>query len=245
MSMYQQTVNKDSSKRVYQKIAAQLETEVRHQYTPGECLPSESCLAARFRVNRHTVRRAMDELVAVGLIRRHQGKGSIVQRQPGDYLLNGNAHFSGNLASQGKKPGCQVLESKRIHAPRWLAGCMGIEPESCVILIRTLRHQDDIPRSIIDHYLPDRQWWQVLKYFREGSLHQFMNKELGIELQRKTTRLSARNPTREEAKVLDIPESTPLIKIKTINVIKDSGQVAEYSISCTRSDVIELVMEHS
>ena len=44
----------------YQEIAAKLEQELRQHYRCGDYLPAEQQLAARFEVNRHTLRRAID-----------------------------------------------------------------------------------------------------------------------------------------------------------------------------------------
>ena len=44
----------------YQEIAAKLEQELRQHYRCGDYLPAEQQLAARFEVNRHTLRRASD-----------------------------------------------------------------------------------------------------------------------------------------------------------------------------------------
>ncbi|EHN0537685.1 UTRA domain-containing protein [Escherichia coli] len=44
----------------YQEIAAKLEQELRQHYRCGDYLPAEQQLAARFEVNRHTLRRAIE-----------------------------------------------------------------------------------------------------------------------------------------------------------------------------------------
>ncbi|MDU3076972.1 MAG: GntR family transcriptional regulator, partial [Mixta calida] len=63
---------------VYQAIAAQLEQEVLSRYQSGDYLPPEQQLATRFAVNRHTLRRAVDELVSKGLVLRRPGVGVLV-----------------------------------------------------------------------------------------------------------------------------------------------------------------------
>ncbi|WEM44151.1 phosphonate metabolism transcriptional regulator PhnF (plasmid) [Photobacterium sp. DA100] len=229
---------------VYLKIAKELEDDLRHKYLAGDYLPSESQLAKYFQVNRHTVRRAIDELVTAGLILRQQGKGNMVLSQPADYYLHAGAHFTGNLLEQGALPRCEVLQSRVITASERLAEELKCEPESRIIHLRTYRKMDGVPRTVIDHYLPDYSWWPVIKHFKAGSLHNFIQKELGIEIERKSTRLRAQTPNAEYCRLLQINSSIPLLKIRTTNVIKGTEIVAEYSNSSTRSDVIELVMEH-
>ncbi|MDR2330933.1 MAG: GntR family transcriptional regulator, partial [Comamonas sp.] len=47
-------------------------------WKPGEMIPSEMELAARYRVSQGTVRKAIDELAAENLLLRRQGKGTFV-----------------------------------------------------------------------------------------------------------------------------------------------------------------------
>ncbi|MGF1683959.1 phosphonate metabolism transcriptional regulator PhnF [Photobacterium minamisatsumaniensis] len=230
--------------RVYLEIAKKLEDDVRNKYSHGDYLPSESKLAELFSVNRHTVRRAIDELVFAGLVMRHQGKGNMVVSQPADYHLHAGAHFTGNLLEQGSLPRCEVLKSRTMLASESLAKKLNCEQEKKIIHIRTFRKIDGVPRTVIDHYLPEYTWWPILKHFKSGSLHQFLKKELGVDLIRKSTRLRAQMPSTEYCRLLQINSNIPLLKIRTTNVIKGTEVIAEYSSSNTRSDVIELVMEH-
>ena len=48
------------------------------EWRPGELIPSEMELAARFKVSQGTVRKAIDELAAENLVMRRQGKGTFV-----------------------------------------------------------------------------------------------------------------------------------------------------------------------
>ncbi|ULN66229.1 phosphonate metabolism transcriptional regulator PhnF [Vibrio gigantis] len=229
---------------VYLDIASELEQEVKERFVPGDYLPPESKLAERFAVNRHTLRRAVDELVSTGLIQRHQGKGNMVIREPSEYRLHSGAHFTKNLIEQGAMPRCEVLQSRLINVSPKIAGYLKVEEGSKVIHIRTLRKTGDTPRTIIDHYLPNLEWWPILKNFTNGSLHQFIQRGLETDLERKETRVGAKTPTNEECRLLQISTNTPLLKIKTTNVIKGTQVIAEFSSSNTRADATEIVMEH-
>src|SRR5262245_54498881 len=48
------------------------------EWKPGEAIPAEQELAARFRVSQGTVRKAIDELAAEHILVRRQGKGTFV-----------------------------------------------------------------------------------------------------------------------------------------------------------------------
>src|SRR5215218_432185 len=55
-----------------------LQSPQQGEWKPGEAIPSEMDLAARFRVSQGTVRKAIDELAAENLVLRRQGKGTFV-----------------------------------------------------------------------------------------------------------------------------------------------------------------------
>ncbi len=109
--------------RVYLDIAKKLEKEVRNRLMPGDYLPPESQLASRFDVNRHTVRRAIDELVFNGLIERQQGRGNMVVHQPYSYPLHAKAHFTENMAEQVLTPAVRCSAESLWRSTRRLPRC--------------------------------------------------------------------------------------------------------------------------
>ncbi|MCC6579035.1 MAG: substrate-binding domain-containing protein [Phycisphaeraceae bacterium] len=63
--------------RKYSLIASDLNRSIRGR-SPGEMLDAESVLAKRYKVNVLTVRQALGVLADQGLIRRHQGRGTVI-----------------------------------------------------------------------------------------------------------------------------------------------------------------------
>src|SRR5690606_14614683 len=64
---------------LYRQIQALLLRSLQEgEWKPGEAIPSETELAARFRVSQGTVRKAIDELAAGNLLVRRQGRGTFV-----------------------------------------------------------------------------------------------------------------------------------------------------------------------
>ncbi|MEU3778627.1 GntR family transcriptional regulator, partial [Streptomyces sp. NPDC032472] len=91
----------------YQRIAAALRHEIEHaEHGPGGRLPSERTLAARYRVNRQTVRAALQQLREEGLIvTERRGTRSAVAMQPAG---RGRA-LGGALQAYGVAPTGEVL----------------------------------------------------------------------------------------------------------------------------------------
>jgi len=148
-----------SHARVYQQIAAELEQELRNGYRCGDYLPPEQQLAERFQVNRHTLRRAVDELVDRGWLQRRQGIGTLVLMRPYDYPLHSQARFSQNLLDQGSHPTSERLLAVLRPATDHVAAALSRQEGDTIIHLRTLRRVNGVPVCVIDHYLPDLDWW--------------------------------------------------------------------------------------
>ncbi len=228
----------------YQEIAALLEQDLRQHYQCGDYLPAEHQLAERYEVNRHTLRRAIDELVVRGWVQRRQGVGVLVLMRPFDYPLHAQARFSQNLLEQGSHPTSERLISVLRPTVSHIADALGMEEGQQVIHLRTLRRVNGVPVCVIDHFLPDLSWWGTLQNFTSGSLHGYIQQHLGRELSRTQTRISARRAQAKESRLLEIATHAPLMCVRTLNHCEGQSQPAEYSVSLTRADMIELTMEH-
>ncbi|HEY1844696.1 MAG TPA: phosphonate metabolism transcriptional regulator PhnF [Buttiauxella sp.] len=228
----------------YQEIAALLEQELRKNYRRGDYLPAESQLAARYEVNRHTLRRAIDQLVEKGWVQRRQGVGVLVLMRPFDYPLNAQARFSQNLLDQGSHPTSERLLAVVRPASGHVADALGITEGENIIHLRTLRRVNGIAVCLIDHYFADLSWWPALQQFHSGSLHDVIQAQLGVSLKRTQTRISARRAQAKESRLLEIPNMAPLLCVRTLNHREGEANPAEYSVSLTRADMIEFTMEH-
>jgi GntR family transcriptional regulator len=104
---------------LYQRIVQTLQSEiVVGKYPVGTSLPSESTLMGRFGVSRYTVRSAMRALQDAGLVKSHQGLGTLVQR-PGDgqrYVHQINT--LSDLFPVGAETRYDPVEGKLVELPR-------------------------------------------------------------------------------------------------------------------------------
>ncbi|MCS6055795.1 phosphonate metabolism transcriptional regulator PhnF [Klebsiella variicola subsp. variicola] len=228
----------------YQEIAARLEQELRHHYRCGDYLPAEQQLATRFDVNRHTLRRAIDQLVERGWVQRRQGVGVLVLMRPIDYPLNAQARFSQNLLEQGSDPTsescCRCCAPPARMLPRPLASMRARTSSTCAPCAGSMAS----PLCLIDHYFADLRFWPVLQTFSHGSLHDLLRDELDVKLTRARTKISARRAQAKESKLLEIPNMAPLLCVRTLNSRQGEQTPIEYSVSLTRADMIEFTMEH-
>ena len=84
---------------------------------------------------------------------------------------------------------------------------------------------------------------QVLESYDQGSLHAFLQAHCNTQVQRNKSLISAVLPEADDAELLNIPRNLPILRVKSINVISDSQQPAEYVVTRFRGDATQLSVQ--
>src|SRR5476649_2339203 len=112
---------------LYQQIKALITQGLESgEWKPGEMIPSEVELAARYKVSQGTVRKAIDELAADNLLVRRQGKGTFVATHN---EARSQFRFL-RLMPDSDEPQVtdkRVIELKRLRAPADIARQLGMK----------------------------------------------------------------------------------------------------------------------
>lgn len=228
---------------LYRQIAELLERELGAQYDAGDYLPAEHELAQRFSVNRHTVRRALDELVNKGLLERQHGRGTCVLQPVLHYAIGPNTRFTENLEALGLQPVSRVVRKLRLTATGGVARRLGLTDGTPVIQIDTLRKIDGRPYCLITHFLPHAGLEAVYRDYQAGSLHQFLRERLDLRLQRSESLITAVLPMGDDASLLQMPRQQPLLRVKSVNRDLADDRAVEYSLARWRADLVQLHMQ--
>ncbi len=237
-------IDRDGPRAIYLQVAERLASEVRTRHVPGDRLPPEPELAARYGVNRHTLRHAIDLLELQGVIGRRRGLGTFVLDPPMAYPLHAQARFSDNLAAAGRASSARLLAAACEPAPAEVAATFGLRGGNTVWRLTTLREMEDAPISIIDHWLPLAPFPSLAAEYHGGSLHALLAERYGIQPVRRNTAVSAAMPLPAVARQLGLPAGQPVLRLRTVNVHAADGRPFEYAISCIRADRLELVIDH-
>jgi GntR family phosphonate transport system transcriptional regulator len=217
---------------VYRELADTLRSEL-SGFSAGEYLPAEIQLAARFSVNRHTVRRAIDELVREGSLLRRQGKGTQVLGRPLIYPVAAESAYSQSLSAQGHGVEAILLQRRHCIATREDAEHLGLPEHAPLIELQTLRRLDGQPVSLIRHRYC-ASFAALLTDYKSGSVRQFLATR-DLQLTRTFSLIGARLPSREEASVLLMPRHLPALTVLTLS--RDAaGRPVELAQSTSRSD---------
>jgi GntR family transcriptional regulator len=138
----------------YQRLRDELTAQIAaHRWRPGEAIPTELELARTYDVAVGTVRKAVDALVADGLLERFQGRGTFVRRASFDGSLFRFFRFQSKRGER-RIPTSRILIREVTVAPFTVAATLQIEPKSQVIHMSRLRLIDDMPMLAEEIWLP-------------------------------------------------------------------------------------------
>lgn len=229
---------------LWRQIQKILEREIRDRaFGEGGKLPTEKALSDRFRVNRHTVRRALSVLEDKKLIRVEQGRGAFVRENVVNYALSRRVRFSKNLSRHGKSPGGRILRWNVQPASKEAAHWLRIRPGAEVLLLETLGEADERPVCITTHFFPHAMFPGFQDLFRiTGSVTETFKRFNIRDYIRKRTRITVRNPDTREAALLDQSRNRPVLVSESVNAdLRDTP--LEYGISIWAGDRVQLVVE--
>jgi len=216
----------DSSGLLWQRIGSALAEEIGHgAIAPGSRLPADSDLAARFGVNRHTVRRALHHLQSEGLLRSEKGRGTFVVDDVTRYRLGAQTRFTQNLRRENRVPGRRLLQLAELPAPAEVGPHLDLSPGSPVVFALVLGEADGVPISLGRNYYPAQSLpglAEVLRPFLQPDAARLSVtaalRACGVsDYQRQTTRVIARMPSDQEARYLRMPTSGPVLETESLD----------------------------
>jgi GntR family phosphonate transport system transcriptional regulator len=216
-------IDRDSGVSVWRQIEQTLSEEIRAgQWGEGSRLPTESELSERFRVNRHTVRRAVGGLADRGLVRVEQGRGIFVRENVLEYLIGRRTRFTENVKRVNRSPGGHALSLSRQRV-----------------------EVDGRPVSYGSHWFAAKLFPRFEETYRatgSGSITQVMEEHGFGDYERAVTKVTARMPDAAEADLLKQPRTRPILYVESLNVTID-GQPVQASHVRYAADRFQMVFE--
>lgn len=219
-----------ASKPIWREIHATLKREIAEGvHKTGDRLPTEKELSERFGVNRHTVRRALADLTAEGVIYVRRGSGAYVYEGVVDYPLGRAARFEETIAALGRTPTNRLLAADSLAADDVVADRLGLAPNAPVIRLQTLGEADGLPILHARRWYPAERFPGFADVFREtGAIAAAMARYGVTQVERAWTRVLARAPSRRVAAILGQTDLQPVLRSETVN-IDPEGRPVEYA----------------
>ena len=189
------------------------------EWKPGDVIPSEMELAARFRVSQGTVRKAIDELAAENLVVRRQGKGTFVAthaEQQVQYRFLRLLPDSGDSSKEGPAQR-RIIECKRLRAPADIARALGLRSGDAVLHVRRVLSFQQVPTILEDLWLPASPFKGLtaerLDSYR-GPMYALFETEFGVRMVRAEERIRALAASEPACELLKVKAGEPLLSVE-------------------------------
>lgn len=151
----------------------------------GQMLPSEVEMIERYQVSRTTIRQALKELEAAGLVRREQGKGTFVCEAKLEHPLYSASSFTDDIRNKGSVPGGITLFAEQIIPSKTLGMQLRLKSGETVIKLERLRTVDGEPVGIHTTHLVSHlaKGLEVSRLLSDNySLYHILQTEMGLHL---------------------------------------------------------------
>lgn len=229
---------------LWRRIADDLERAIATgELRPGDRLPGENEIATQHGVNRHTVRRAIAELAARGLVRAARGSGTFVESGRLAYPIRQRTRFSEIVGTAGLEPGGALIAHRLEPADRDIARRLDIPRGTPVLRLDIVRRANGVPICAGASWLPERRVPDAARiYQKTGSMTKTLS-HFGFEdYRRRTTRITAAIADAIDAARLDLVPGRPLLVVDSVNVLSD-GQPILATRARFAADRVELVVD--
>ncbi len=214
-------LNAPSFSPLYQQIKTLILRSLQGgEWRPGEAIPSEIDLAARFKVSQGTVRKAVDELAAENLLVRRQGKGTFVATHAEEQVQYRFLRLAADpvLGAPGSTHR-EFLDCRRMPAPLDVAGVLQLRQDDSVVEVRRVLHFSGQPVVLDDIWLPASLFKGLtaerLSEYR-GPMYGLFESEFGVRMIRAEEKIRAVSADASEAALLKVLPGTPLLSVERL-----------------------------
>lgn len=214
---------------LWSTIASTLRTEISAgHYRPGDKLPTETALAVRFGVNRHTLRHALAALAEQGLVRSRRGAGVFVAQRPTDYPLGRRVRFHENVIAAGQTPSRRINRTETRPCDAEEARALRVKTGAPVHVVEGVSLADGQPIAAFRSVFPAARFPDLLALVRNsGSITRALAASGLPDYTRAETRLTAELADPILALALAVRSGAPVLRTVALNV-DPKGMPVEY-----------------
>ena len=205
---------------LYRQIKALLTRSLQGgEWRPGEAIPSEVELAARFKVSQGTVRKAIDALADENLLVRRQGKGTFVATHAEEHV---QFRFLRLIPDEGEVGGMarRFIDCRRQRASSDVARALALKAGDAVVQVRRVLSFRGKPVVLDDIWLPGQAFKgltadRLAEY--KGPMYGLFESEFGVRMIRAEEKLRALAADSEAAELLELPAGAPLLSVERLS----------------------------
>jgi GntR family transcriptional regulator len=215
------------------------------QSGPGTALPPERDLALELGVSRPTVRAAIEDLSRLGLLVRHQGRGTFTSPRKITQELTGGSNAAFGVPPAEGDWSSRVLSFRTTPAGASRAARLKLSPAEPVLRIVRLRLVDDEPMAIERIDLPAYLVPGLAPSDMEsGNFYRLLRDRYDVRVSNGVQSIEPTVTTPDQADLLDVPVYAPVLLIER-STRDAGGRIIEYAHSIYRGDRYRIISKLS
>ncbi|MGD1819821.1 MAG: GntR family transcriptional regulator [Pleomorphochaeta sp.] len=212
------------------------------EYLPGEKLPSEREMSKIYKINRMTVKKAIETIVEEGILYKVKNKGTFVSKQDAKKILYLNDHSKGKsiglgafINSTGRQLNNTVLEKGLIKNSRYLEKKLHLKKDEEIYILNRLRSIDGDSVALEYCSVPKKYFPDIDDHdFEKASLYDYMKSKQHFPVSF-TQSMIVQKISHPIDKIMAIDEESFLYVLEYIGKDKN-GNIVEFTKSYLRSD---------
>ncbi|MGV3726009.1 GntR family transcriptional regulator [Hydrogenophaga sp.] len=191
------------------------------EWKPGDMIPSEFDLAARFRVSQGTVRKAIDELATDNLLVRRQGKGTFVATHAEQHIQYRFLRLlpdTGSLEEQGPAER-RIIECRRQRAPAEVARQLAMRTGDAVLQVKRVLAFNATPAILEELWLPGGPFKGLTVETLaddKGPMYALFETQFGVRMVRAVEKIKAVSADEDTASLLGVSPGHPLLSVERL-----------------------------
>ncbi|MEE4234828.1 UTRA domain-containing protein [Pseudomonas viridiflava] len=226
--------------RAVTTICHALQEQIEHGLLPpGSKLPAERKLSEVFDTTRITLREALVQLEAMGLVYREERRGWFISPPRLAYDLIRRSHFHAMVSAQGRVAHTQVLSARLQPASAMICAMLELPALSSVIQICRARRIDQRLVLYVEHYLKSEFFPGILDFDMEQSLTELYARQYDLRYGQVRFEMVPTALHAEAAAALKVSVGSPGLRIARINY-DQRGRLIDCDLEYWRHDAIHV-----
>ena len=231
---------REDAPRAVTVICNALQEQIEHGLLPpGSKLPAERKLSEVFDTTRITLREALVQLEAQGLIYREERRGWFISPPRLAYDLMRRSHFHAMVQAQGRVPETMVISARLQPASAQVCELLRLPALSSVIQICRARRIDQRLVLYVEHYLNPDYFPQILEFDLNQSLTELYASHYGIRYGQVRFEMLPTALPMDAAAALKVSIGSPALRIARVNH-DQHGRLIDCDLEYWRHDAIHV-----
>ncbi|WP_316980333.1 GntR family transcriptional regulator [Shumkonia mesophila] len=226
-------IDKNKPIPLYYQIADDIKARIaKEELKPGDKLPTEQWLLEVYNVSRITIRRALSELIAAGIVDRVRGRGPVVANRKFNRRVLNLTGLQEELSNAGLVSTSRVSNISRKPGKALDARHLELEDGEMVLSFCRIRYGNGQPIASQVIYLPDAlcPGFDPMR-LENDSLYRILEDDYGLKIDYANQTLGVKVPSKKQLAALELRDATGLLQMARTTYL-DTGRVIEFTEIC-------------